>query len=277
MLLSPVVLHELVGPGGFDDLGMCPHLSHMGFDIQAGGTIHGVQVGDEQAPSFDPEKPTGTQANTVGVPSRSSLGRVTCSHGEGRAARNGTMNTSSVAPFIAASRFFVDCVAAVPADQYDAAWSDEWHVLDLIGHGNRANVLPVEYYERPVPRAGPDYILPENIAERGRQAVRELGDDPVAAVRAASQRASAVVAAAPDDAIVGTPFGEQALDAYLRSRTAELVLHGIDLGTDVGPPPEALMECGVFLVERAVRSDRGLEVVRALSGRGPLAAGFNVY
>ena len=37
------------------------------------------------------------------------------------------------------------------------------------------------------------------------------------------------------------------------------------------------MECGVFLVERAVRSDRGLEVVRALSGRGPLAAGFNVY
>ena len=29
-------------------------------------------------------------------------------------------------------------------------------VLDLIGHANRANVLPVEYYERPVPVAGPD-------------------------------------------------------------------------------------------------------------------------
>jgi hypothetical protein len=187
------------------------------------------------------------------------------------------VNTSSVTPFIAASRFFADCVAAVPVERYHAPWSEEWRVLDLIGHGNRAHVLAVEYYERPVPRAGPDYILPENIAERGRQAVRELGDDPVAGVRAASQRASAVVAAAPDDAIVGTPFGEQTLDAYLPSRTAELVLHGIDLATDVGVPPEALLECGVFLVERGVRSGHGLEVVRALSGRGSLRSDFNVY
>lgn len=187
------------------------------------------------------------------------------------------MNTSSVAPFIAASRFFADCVAAVPTTRYDAAWSEEWRVLDLIGHGNRAHVLPVEYYEHPVPPAGREYVLPENIAERGRQAVRELGDDPAAAVRAASQRASTVVAAAPDDAMVGTPFGEQTLDGYLRSRTAELVLHGIDLGTDLSPPPEALVECGMFLVQRAVAGGHGLEVVRALSGRGTLTAGFNVY
>ena len=119
--------------------------------------------------------------------------------------------------------------------------------LDLIGHGNRANVLPVEYYERPVPVAGSDYVLPENIAERGRQAVRELGDDPVAAVRAASARALATVTAAPDGARVGTPFGEQTLDTYLRSRTAELLLHGVDLGTDVDPPSAALVECGAFL------------------------------
>ena len=187
------------------------------------------------------------------------------------------MNTFSVAPFVAASRFFVDCVAAVPLSQYDAAWSTEWRVLDLIGHGNRANVLPVEYYERPVPPAGPEYVSPENIAERGRQAVRELGHDPVTAVSAASQRAIAVVAAAPDDATLGTPFGEQRLDTYLRSRTAELVLHGLDLGTDVSAPPDALAECGMFLVERAVRSGHGLEVVRALSGRAALPADFNVY
>jgi hypothetical protein len=77
------------------------------------------------------------------------------------------VNSSSVAPFRAASRFFVDAVAAVPLDRYETRWSDEWSVLDLIGHGNRANVLPVEYFERPVPAAGPDYLLPENIAERG--------------------------------------------------------------------------------------------------------------
>jgi hypothetical protein len=187
------------------------------------------------------------------------------------------MNTSSVAPFEAAARFFVAAVAAVPVERYDTWWSDEWRVLDLIGHGNRANALLVEYYERPVPLAGPDYVLPENIAERGRQAVKDLGDNPVAAVRASSERALAMVAAAPADAKVGTPFGEQTLDAYLRSRTAELVLHGLDLGTGLEPPPETLVECGTFLIAWAVRRGQGLDVVRALSGRGTLPAGFNVY
>lgn len=187
------------------------------------------------------------------------------------------MDSTSTVAFRAASRFFTAAVAAVPVERYETWWSDEWRVLDLIGHGNRANVLPVEYCERPVPVAGPDYVLPENIAERGRQAVRELGDDPVAAVRAASERVLAMVAAAPDDAKVGTPFGEQALGTYLRSRTAELVLHGLDLGTDLDPPPEALVECGAFLMERAVRRGQGSEVVRALSGRGTVPPDFNVY
>ena len=187
------------------------------------------------------------------------------------------MNSSSVAPFQAASRFFADCVAAVPVERYGTSWSDEWSVLELIGHGNRANVLPVEYYERPVSVAKPDYFLPENVAERGRQAARQLGDDPVAAVRAASDRALAMADSAPDDAMVGTPFGEQRLANFLRSRTAELVLHGLDLGTDIEVPADALVECGVSLMETAVRKGYGMEVVRALSGRGTLPQGFNVY
>jgi hypothetical protein len=168
-------------------------------------------------------------------------------------------------------------VAAVPLDRYETRWSDEWSVFDLIGHGNRANVLPVEYFERPVPVAGPDYVLPENIAERGRQAVRELGSNALAAVRAASDKALAMVDAAPNDATVGTPFGEQSLDTYLRSRTAELVLHGLDLATNVEVPPEALVECGAFLVHRAVQRGLGIDVVGALSGRGTLPSDFNVY
>jgi len=92
-----------------------------------------------------------------------------------------------------------------------------------------------------------------------------------------SDRVLAVVAAAPDDAKVGTPFGEQTLDTYLRSRAAELLLQGVDLGTDVAAPPDVLVECGSFLVERAVRSGRGVEVLRAVSGRGTLSPGFNVY
>ena len=191
------------------------------------------------------------------------------------------MDTPAVAAFRAASLFFTQAVAAVPPDRYEQPWSDEWRVLDLIGHGNRANLLPVEYYERPVQAAGADYLaeylLPENIARRGREATAALGDDPVDAVRSASKRVSAVVGSAPDDAVVGTPFGERPLDTYLTSRTAELVLHGLDLETSAIPPAEALAECGAFLVSQAVGSGRGVDVVRALSGRGTLAPGFNVY
>jgi hypothetical protein len=191
------------------------------------------------------------------------------------------VDTPAVAAFRAASQFFVQAVAAVSPDQYQSQWSDEWRVLDLIGHGNRANVLPVEYYERPVPAAEPDvlreYLLPENIAARGREAVAALGDDPVAGVRAASDRALVVVAAAPDDAVIGTPFGARSLAAYLPSRTAELVLHGLDLDSSVEPPPEALVGCAVFLATQAVDSGRGVDVVRALSGRGTLEPGFSVY
>ena len=191
------------------------------------------------------------------------------------------MESPAAAAFRAASLFFVQAVAAVPRDRYEQRWSDEWRVLDLIGHGNRANLLAVEYYERPVQAAGADYLaeylLPENIAKRGREATAALGDDPVAAVRSASDRALAVIASAPDAAVVGTPFGERSLDSYLPSRTAELVVHGLDLDTSVDPPTEALANCGTFLVSEGVGSGRGVDVVRALSGRGTLPAGFSVY
>jgi hypothetical protein len=187
------------------------------------------------------------------------------------------VDTPAVAPFRAASRYFVDVVAAVPPGRYEDKWSDAWRFVDLIGHGNRANVLPVEYYERPVPVAGPEYMLPENIEARARQAVLQLGDDPVATVRAASDRVLAVIEAAPDDAVVGTPFSEMPLDAYLQMRTAELVIHGLDLGTDVPVPDEALEDCAVFVVRRAVQTGRGIEVVLALSGRSDLTPGFNVF
>jgi hypothetical protein len=179
--------------------------------------------------------------------------------------------------FPAAADFYATAVAAVPRDAYERRWSDEWRVIDLIGHGNRANLLAVEYYERPVQKAGPDYVTPEAIAERGRQAVALLGDDPPAAVRAAADRAVGVLGAAPDDAVAGTPFGTIPLPAYLLSRIAELVLHGLDLGTDVAPPDEALVACGEAIVSRAVQRGLGVEVVRALSGRAALPPGFNVF
>ena len=179
--------------------------------------------------------------------------------------------------FPAAADFFAAAAAAVPPDTYERPWSDEWRIIDLIGHGNRANVLALEYYEHPVELAGPDYASPENVAARGRAAVQLLGDDPPAAVRAAADRAVAVLGAAPDDAVAGTPFGVMPLGAYLQSRVAELVLHGLDLGTGVEPPSDALLACGEAMMSRAVQRGRGADVVLALSGRAALPPGFNVF
>jgi hypothetical protein len=186
-----------------------------------------------------------------------------------------------VIQYAAASDFFVDVVSAVPGERYDDAWSEEWRVLDLVGHGNRAHTLVVEYLAEPMHAMPPGYLEPSAVAERGRQAVAALGDDPVAGVRAAAQRTRRTIAEADEDAVVGTPFGTMALCDYLPSRAAELVLHGLDLAAAVGiaatPDDHALRGCLAFLADRAVTRGDGLLVARALTGRQALPPGFSVY
>lgn len=186
-----------------------------------------------------------------------------------------------VIQYAAASDFFVDVVAAVPSDTYEQAWSDEWHIIDVIGHGNRAHNLVVEYLEEPMQSMPPGYLEPAAIAERGRQAVTALGDDPVATVRASAQRTRDTIAGADERATVGTPFGTMPLCDYLPSRAAELVLHGLDLSSalalGITPDDHALRGCLTFLADRAVTRGDGLVVAEALAGRRTLPDGFSVY
>ena len=83
------------------------------------------------------------------------------------------------------------------------------------------------------------------------------------------------------DAVVGSPFGRTTLAAYLPSRTAELTIHSVDiadaLALDLEPPSEALAETLRHVANAAVGNGRGREMLRALSGRGVLPPGFNVY
>jgi hypothetical protein len=183
--------------------------------------------------------------------------------------------------YAAASDFFVEVVGAVPATRYAEPWSDDWRILDLIGHGNRAHTLVVEYLEHPMETMPPGYLEPSAIAERGRQAVAALGDDPAATVWDCAQRTRATIAEVRDDAVVGTPFGTMPLCDYLPSRCAELVLHGLDLaravGIDMTPDDHALRGCLGFIVDRAVTRGDGSLVARALSGRAALPPGFSVF
>jgi hypothetical protein len=111
--------------------------------------------------------------------------------------------------------------------------------------------------------------------------VDALAPDPKSAVHATRDRVLEIVGSAGADAVVGTPFGSLPLITYLPTRTAELTIHTLDLAAAAGVAVDMndtlVRETLGVLVGMAARKGRGTEVIRALTGRGELSPGFNVY
>jgi uncharacterized protein (TIGR03083 family) len=186
--------------------------------------------------------------------------------------------------FCVASQYLVEVVAAVPELAWDDPGLGEWTILETVGHANRANVIIVDYLERPQPPEPPGsaYFTDANIAQRARAAVASLGDDPRATVARDTATAVALIGSKPADATVGSPMGTMTLRAYLPSRTAELTIHALDIARalhlDLAPPTEALVETLAFVATISdTRKKQGVAVLMALTGRGDLPAGFSVY
>jgi uncharacterized protein (TIGR03083 family) len=180
-----------------------------------------------------------------------------------------------------ASRFLVEVVRHIPEQAWEAVGLGRWSVRELVAHANRGQTTVEEYLLRPQPPQGPEYFTDEAIAARARDAVLALGDDPAAAVAAAAERVSALVAASSTDAVIGSPAGTMSLALYLPSRTAELTIHGLDLARSVGlpgaPPPAALTATLAFVARRAAAKPGGAAVLLALAGRGALPPAYSVY
>ncbi|HET9059686.1 MAG TPA: maleylpyruvate isomerase N-terminal domain-containing protein [Acidimicrobiales bacterium] len=182
-----------------------------------------------------------------------------------------------------ASRYFVSAVERVPAGAWAQPGLGAWTVRELVGHTNRQHLLIEEYLLRPVPEEPMDgeYFRPENIEARGRDAVALLGDDPLTAVKQASEHAVDVLAATPGDAFLGSPVRHQTLAEYVPSRVAELTIHTLDLTRaihlDLQAPAEALNVTLEWTIGRAIARGEGERVLLALSGRGELPAGFSLY
>ncbi len=180
--------------------------------------------------------------------------------------------------FSEAVTFFLDTASRIPDD----AWTNEalgvWNVRDLVGHTSRAILLVEEYATEGTTRSG--FGTPDEIAERGRQAGRALGDDPVSALRTLADRVLALVERLPDDHPMHTPGGVRPLSRYLPSRVAELTIHTVDLaralGIETEPPRECVRATLYALADYAVRQGTGAEVAFALTGRAPLPPGFSV-
>jgi uncharacterized protein (TIGR03083 family) len=180
-----------------------------------------------------------------------------------------------------------DLLVAIVDQVHDSAWEQPglgtWTVRELVAHACRGLTTAEDYLLHPVdPASVPaDYGSADAIAERARVAVAALGNDPARTVREARDRVVAVIAAAPADATVGTPFGTFLLADYLSSRTAELALHSMDIADAIGAsldvPDAVVHETLISLITRAAQRGFGHEVLHALSGRAPLPDGFNVF
>ncbi len=192
--------------------------------------------------------------------------------------------------FAEAARWFVSTTGAV-GDRWDAPGLGEWDVRSLVGHTSRSLLTVETYLGRPADvvvvesteayyamtrdlAAGPD------VAERGRQAGRDLGADPAGAVQEIAARVLPVVEACDGGELVTTIAGGMRLADYLPTRTFELVVHTLDLAAALGVsggPPDLPAAQALDLVGRlAVAGGSAGPLLRAATGREGLVPGFTV-
>lgn len=205
-----------------------------------------------------------------------------------------TAVSSAFSVFSAAARAFGTQVRALPATGWDGPGLGDWDLRALVGHTSRSLITVSTYLKTPADRA--DVISPQDyyvkigdyastlgvadIVERGRQAGRDLGDDPAATVDALIERALEDVAAVDDPLIAVIGGLGIRLSDYLPTRTFEIAVHGLDIARATGIPlklPDAVLaEATTLAASIAVATGHGETVLHALTGRTGLPSGFSV-
>ena len=196
-----------------------------------------------------------------------------------------------------AAALFVGLVARVPDDAWHRPALGVWDVRDLVGHTSRSFTTVFTYLdERPEALevgSAPGYyvattalvasggrVAADAVAERGREAGRALGPDPVAAVEALRDRALARLTQAEADDLMTTAAGGMRVRDYLPTRVLELVVHSRDLARaldlELDVPSSLLRAVALLVAEVAVDSGRADVVLDALLGRGTLPPGFSL-
>ncbi|MHB1009860.1 MAG: maleylpyruvate isomerase N-terminal domain-containing protein [Propionibacteriaceae bacterium] len=196
----------------------------------------------------------------------------------------------SVEAFTSAAEWFV-----ATAKGADGHWTGpglgEWDVRALVGHTSRA-LLTVESYlasppERVELESAVDYYRTTRsmaagpaVAQRGRDAGRALGDDPVSAVGAIAARVVPLVQRCTGEELLTTIVGGMRLADYLPTRTFELVVHTCDLCLALGqtptPPPVSLRAVMALATDLVLARDDAADVLLALTGRRSLPTGYSL-
>jgi Mycothiol maleylpyruvate isomerase N-terminal domain len=193
--------------------------------------------------------------------------------------------------FEEAARTFADLVRRIPQDRWDGPGLGEWDLRSLVGHTSRSLLTVETYLGRPadtedVPGPAAYYVAtadidPAAVAARGREAGKALGGDPAEFVDALAQRVIAQLDTAGNP-LIQTVAGGMRLESYLSTRTFELVVHSLDITAAVpeieplGFSDQSLIEVVRVAATAAVLRGRGVELLRALTGRGTLSPGFSM-
>ena len=185
----------------------------------------------------------------------------------------------------------VEVVGRIPAESWEKPGLGEWTVRELLSLVVGAVEAPVAYAGQAKPidldGAAEYYIsamaspsIHQEVAERARQGVERLGDDPASALRAVADRTLAAIEEFADDEPMSTSVGTVRLVDYLPTRILEVVVHTLDIadaaGVSVEPPPDALSVSLALLGDIAIRQGDGAMLALALSGRRSLPEGYNV-
>lgn len=202
--------------------------------------------------------------------------------------------TDPRAVFASAAHGFAALVRRIPDGGWDEPGLGEWTVRDLVGHTSRSLITVSTYLRAPAtnedtPSAAAYYVWvndfsasvdPSAIVERGREAGRDLGADPAAAVDSLVARTLADLDGV-DDPLIEVIGGQGIrLSSYLPTRTFELAVHGLDIaravGIDVAPPDEVLADAAALAAQIGVALGHGPALLLAMTGRSGLPAGFSV-
>lgn len=195
--------------------------------------------------------------------------------------------------YASAAASFVAQVAHIERSALDGPGLGDWDLRSLVGHTSRSLTTVETYLRQPaeqvvVPTAA-DYYLAiastlragsDAIVERGREAGRALGADPATFVRDLAGRVAAMLPEFAPTFTLTTIAGGMPLDEYLRTRTFELVVHGLDIADASGVDPafaeEALVDAATLAAEVGARAGRGPDLLLAVTGRRRLPAGFSI-
>jgi uncharacterized protein (TIGR03083 family) len=202
--------------------------------------------------------------------------------------------TGPVAVFESAARSFAALVHQITGDRWNGPGLGEWDLRSLVGHASRSLTTVSTYLQQPagtedittpeqyyaMVNAAALGIAPEGVVERGRQAGRDLGDDPAATVDELLSRVLDELAAADDPLITVIGGAGIRLHSYLPTRTFELAVHGLDIARAVDIsfqlPADVLDEATGLAARIGVAEGHGQMVLLALTGRAELPPSFSI-